>query len=192
MNFKVDISGLRELQSEIKALEPKIKRQTGLILKRGGQLWVDGAKKDAPKDVGFLTGQITSKNVDELKEEVVSGSSYSPYMEWGTKGNYRAIPGTESYAAEFKGRGTGDYYDFLNAILDWVKRKGLSNVTNSYTGKKVGGKAAKENLLVLAEAIAWSILHRGVKPHPFFFKQQPKVKIEVEKNLSVMLNDLKI
>ena len=75
----------------------------------------------------------------------------------------------QTFAASYKGKGNGDYYDFLNAILDWVKRKGLSDVTNSYTGKKVGGKAAIENQVVLAEAIAWSILKKGIKAQPFLY-----------------------
>jgi hypothetical protein len=65
--------------------------------------------------------------------------------------------------------------------LDWVKRKGLHHVTNSYTGKKVGGKAAQENLLAVAEAIAFSIIRHGVHPHPFFFQHLPWAREELIK-----------
>jgi len=173
---KVNLIGFKEFADKLKAAPAKITNEVGAECEDAAKLFVRQAKRDAPKNEGQLIGGISYTKIDSLTFEVVSAAKHSPYMEFGTKGNYQPYPGTEEYAAQFKGKGSGDYYDFLNSILDWVKKKGLHHVTNSYTGKRVGGKAAKENLLTLASAIAFSILRKGVKPHPFFFKQISSVR----------------
>ncbi len=151
------------------------------------------AKQFAPADRGFLRQHISAKTDTFLIKEIVVDAPYAAYVEFGT-GKFAAeyvasLPADwQEFALQFKGKGRGDYFDFLNAILDWVKRKGLSDVTNSYTGKKVGGKAAKENLVVLAEAIAWWILKHGIKQHPFL---RPAYKGQLFKLGRDLVNALK-
>lgn len=176
MPTTVTISGFKEFADKCKNISENMVQELDEAAKFAAATWEERAKLDAPKDVGFLAGGISSTQIRLGEYEIVSAKEYSAYMEWGTKGKVHVPAELSAYASQFKGKGVGDYYDFLNAILDWVKRKGLSTVINSYTGKKVGGKAAKENLVVLAEAIALSILKKGVNPHPFFFIQKPLVE----------------
>jgi hypothetical protein len=178
----ISISGLDKLKKKIGGLPENVAQQTDALMSSIANEFVNRAQNDAPQDNRFLANHITHATIGLMDHEVVSPAPYSAYVEFGTKKRFKAIPGIDS--SKYMGKGSGDYYDFLNAILDWVKRKGLHHVTNSYTGKKVGGKAAKENLVVLAEAIAWSIIKNGIHPHPFFFRQMPIAQADFNKRFS--------
>lgn len=115
MSFKVEIKGLREIETKIAALPDRLDKELNGIMTRGAQVFVAGAKRDAAKDFGFLTGQISfSPNpVTSLKMKLISGAGYSPYLEWGTITRV-VVPETEAaYATLFKGKGirkTGGIY----------------------------------------------------------------------------------
>jgi HK97 gp10 family phage protein len=193
MAFNLNIVGLKELQIKVSNLRKSgLRKEVNHVLEAGAKTFVRNAKRDAPVDFGVLRNLITYEKTGQSSFSIVSGANYSAYIEFGTRSRAVVPADLQTYASQFRGKGVGDYYDFLNAILDWVKRKGLSDVTNSYTGKKVGGKAAKENLVVLAEAIALSILRHGIKPHPYFFKQRAIVKPMIEKNIKAITNSIKL
>lgn len=179
--ISIQVLGLEKLIKKFGAIPENVKQELDAEFGEVAVRYVDRAQAAAPTDEGFLKNLITYKRNGEMDWEVVSGAPYAAYVEFGTRSKVKIPAGLEAYAAQFKGKGKGDYYDFLNAILDWVKRKGLHEVTDSYTGKKVGGKAAQENLLVLAEAIAWAILRKGIEAHPYFFPQLPIAKAEIRK-----------
>jgi HK97 gp10 family phage protein len=134
------------------------------------------AKQRAPKDFGALQQMTNYKKEANGNFVMFSNARYAPFVEFGTRGKVRVPPELSSYAQQFKGMKWGDYYDFLNSILDWVKRKGLARITNSYTGRS---RTKKADLLMVANAVAWSILKKGIKPQPFFFnswfEERPKL-----------------
>ncbi len=173
--LKVSYIGFNEYLARIKAAPAKLQKEVDAEVNKAADMFRDTAKRDLASqggDRGTLMKSIAVVKEDTLKYRVSANVFYAPYVEFGTKKKVSITPGFEDVAASAKGLPKrGDYYDFLNSILDWVKRKGLHNIKNSYTGKNVGGKAAKENLVVLAEAIAWSIMKNGIAPKPFFFKQ---------------------
>lgn len=190
----ITLSGWNEFEGKIKNLVPGAARVVTAYAKDAGLQWAQLAKRAAPKDQGAIIRQISSfvVSADLMKTGVtvdtVSPAAHSRFVEWGTKKRKQVPPELASYEASLSYKKTGDYYDFLNAILDWVKRKGISDVTNSYTGKKVGGKAAKENLVVLAEAIAFSIIRHGTRPHPFFFIHKPAIEKALMERIQTYLN----
>lgn len=108
MSFKVDIKGLRELEAKLKDLPERLNKEVNGIMTRGAQVFVAAAKRDAPKDFGFLTGQISFQPnpVSSLKVELVSGARYSPYLEWGTITRVNVPEAETAYAILFKGKGT--------------------------------------------------------------------------------------
>lgn len=116
---------------------------------------------------------ISSKKTAQGARELVSAAAYSAYIEWGTKTKVSVPADLTDYAAQFKGRGTGDYYEFLNSILDWVKRHNLAQITNSYTGKK---STKKNDLILVAQTIAFFIMKYGIRPQPFFFPPRPIIE----------------
>lgn len=189
MSFTVRIEGLTKLTAEVKELPAELNKQVGAVLENGAKTWVAKAKRAAPKDMGRLAQSISYFPLGSLRYEVVSQAEYSPYVEFGTKSKVQIPPGLEDFAAKFKGTGDGDYYDFLNAILDWVKRKGIASITNSYTGRK---STKKEDLLLVAQTIAFFIMKNGIKPHPYFFPQMQPTKQQVETQIQTVVNNLKV
>lgn len=171
----VELKGFAEFDAKLKGAEAKILQRAAAVVKDSGLLWVRLAKRSAPKDQGRISGAISSISTGTTAE-VVSPTKYSRFVEFGTKRKKQVPSELVAYEKSLGYEKSGDYYDFLNNILDWVKRKGIHGVVNSYTGKTV---KTKENLIVLAQAIANSIMRHGIKPQPFFFIHKP----EVEKHL---------
>jgi HK97 gp10 family phage protein len=153
--------------------------------------------RDIPINNGTLKGSVHKAQEGPTEWDVYVGAYYAPFLEFGTKGHYTPIPGFEDVAAQFKGFKRGDYYDFLNNILDWVKKKGFADtydITARYVStregrrKSRGSKAYNERLVSLAEAIAWSIIRKGIKPQPFFYKQIGVVTPKFRERLQTVLN----
>lgn len=122
---------------------------------------------------------------------ITANTKYAAYIEFGTRkfaAEYvSSLPSDwQTYAATFKGRSnSGDYYDFLNAILDWVSRKGITARYSVRTRKKLkNNKGDDERLLAAATAIALSILRNGIRPKPFMYPS-------VNKNLPVLIANIK-
>ena len=113
-------------------------------------------------------------------------------MEFGTKGRVFKIKGGgqvaseyHAFAAQYKGKGTGDYYDFLQAILLWVKRKKLAQRTNAATGRR---STRKSDLIKTAETIAWHIIKNGVNAQPFMIPAYEKEKPALLKRLKALFS----
>jgi HK97 gp10 family phage protein len=138
----IEVKGLKELQANVNKLPQRLKQETSGVLERGAQLFVRNAKRDAPVDFDFLRNLISYAKTGELKFTLISGSKYSPYLEWGTITRVSVPTELASYAIQFKGKG--------------IRKNG------------------------------------GIFPHPYFYKQQIPVKIEMEKNLEPILKDIKL
>lgn len=168
-SFTLEINGLKEMITRIndepKALESRLNQ----VLKSNVNEMVIRARRDAPKDIGRLAGAITAEQRDPLNHAMTCNVEYAPYMEFGTKGKFRAIPGVD--ASEFKGSGKKGN-GFYAAILAWVKRKGLNGKSKSKNKQKQDEQTAY--------MIYRSILKKGVKPQPFFFKQADLQRAKLE------------
>lgn len=174
--FKVKIEGLNGLKAEFASMTKDIITIVDQETESAAKTWVNNAKRDAPADQGALRNAISYLRLASTRYEIVAQKFYAPFMEFGTKGKYQAIPGTESIAAQFKGYKGGDFMELLRMIVRWVKRKGIAGTFSVKTHRRTGSKI---NQLAEDYAVAWpiamSILKNGISPHPFFFKQQPVV-----------------
>jgi hypothetical protein len=150
--------------------------------------FVAGAQRDAPANNADLRRGITFQK-DDKGVELFSNAFYSAFMEFGTKGKYRPIPGEEEIAQQFKGLSNGDFSQMIRLLTEWVRKKGITGTYSVKTRRRTGSKAkqADENQRA-AWAIAISILKHGVSPHPFFFKQLdvvwPEMVANIEKRIS--------
>lgn len=153
-----------------------------------GAEFAAGARRDAPVDQGALRGSISYYMDGDMNAVIVAQKFYAPFVEFGTKGKYKAIPGTEHIAAQFKGYKGGDFMELLRMIVRWVKRKGISGTYSVKTRRRTRSKI---NQLAEDYSAAWpialSILRNGISPHPYFFKQQevvwPAMITRIEKKL---------
>lgn len=171
------VAGLDRLLKKFDALPVKMAKEIDYAIDDTCKQVVLKAKQAAPVNFGLLRQSIGYNKTKTGTFEIFVNARYAPFVEFGTRGKVQVPSELQGYAMQFKGgEKMGDYYDFLNAILDWVKKQGFAQITNSYTGRKSTKKA---DLLMVAEAVAWSILKNGIKPHPFFFpawfSERPKL-----------------
>ena len=182
--FKVKVTGLAGLKAEFASMSKELPDIVSGELETMSQEWVKLAKTDAPADQGALRGSITYYPAGPMKYEIVAQKFYAPFMEFGTKGKYQPIPGTEAIAAEFKGYKGGDFMELLRMIVRWVKRKGITGTYSVKTRRRTGNKV---NQIAEDYSAAWpiamSILKNGVNPHPFFFKQMHIVWPQMVRNV---------
>jgi len=182
--FKVTITGMAGLKAEFASMAKELPDIVSGELETMSQEWVKLAKTDAPADQGALRGSITYYPAGPMKYEIVAQKFYAPFMEFGTKGKYQPIPGTESIAAQFKGYKGGDFMELLRMIVRWVKRKGITGTYSVKTRRRTGNKVNQiSEDYSAAWPIAMSILKNGVSPHPFFFKQMHIVWPQMVRNV---------
>lgn len=181
--FKVKVTGVRGVEKQFVSASKEITNIVDQELQSMAKDWVAGAKRDAPVDQGTLKGSISYLKEGE-RINIVSQAFYSPFIEFGTKGNYRPIPGTENIAAQFKGYKGGDIMQMLRMIVRWVNRKGITGSYSVKTRRRLGSKVSQyAEDYSAAWPILMSILKHGVKPHPYFFKQQHVVWPQMVRNI---------
>jgi len=191
MKFTTTIIGLNGLQQQFATAIRDINSSVADEISAAAQEWVAGAQRDAPKDSGQLTGEILANSLNDLQWEIVANKTYAAYMEFGTKGKYQPIPGTENIAAQFIGKGEGTFAEMIRFLTLWVSRKGIAGTYSVKTRKRTGGKETVASQdLALAWRIALSILRNGVNPHPYFFKQGEVVWPTMVRNVQKKLQEV--
>jgi hypothetical protein len=183
----VNTIGFREFEVKLRNLDKNMLKKADGIVEDAALDWEQRAKLDAPKDQGALVGAISTQKIKDAHWEVVSPLDYSGFVEWGTKSRRKVPSDLTSYAASIPYQKSGDYYDFLNAILDWVKRKGIGRTYNVQTRRK--NRQSKDEYLDIAQAIANSIMRHGIYPHPYFFIQKPFVEKSLYGEMATMLSE---
>jgi HK97 gp10 family phage protein len=209
----IQFKGLAEAKSLFGGLAKKLERSIDTVLSKGTDIIITDAKKRVPVDMGLLRNSISAKK-EYLFKTITVNAFYAPFIEFGT-GKHAAEqmaklpPDWVALASQFKGqKGGGDYYDFLNNILEWVKRVGIGNTMSTgivSRSKKSGGgfelnllKAAKprtkklkgDALADVAAAIAWSILRNGIHPRPFLYPAFMGAQPEIQKQITEVLQRL--
>lgn len=181
--FKAKISGLNGVKAQFASGALNVREVVEQEITSMAKEWVKGAVRDAPGDQGTLRKGISYLVVNN-GVEIVSNAFYSHFMEFGTKGKYRPIPGTEAIAQQMKGFKGGDLMQMLRMIVKWVHRKGIIGRYSVKTKKRIGSKV---NQFAEDYSAAWpimmSILKYGVAPHPYFFKQQDVVWPQMVRNV---------
>lgn len=162
------IEGLDKLLGKVSALPAKLKEEIDFEIGASAKQIERDAKRDAPKNVGFLVNEISSFKNKDLDWEVVSAASYSPFVEFGTRGKVRIPAGLENFAGQYASTKGASSLGAKEAIFEWCKQKGI-------------------------EPKAWypiflSIMIHGIEPHPFFFhnflKEKPKLIARIKKILT--------
>lgn len=160
---------------------------------------VNDAKRLAPVDEGYLRNSI-GYTQGNLKVTITVNADYAAYVEFGTKGFAASYVATlpqdwQTFAAQFKGKGSGDMWEFLKRLTEWVKRKGVADQAIKYQKVKATGsvrtvrnrKQQKVEDDAAAYNIAFSILRKGIKAHPFLYPAFEKNRLELIKNLKAQI-----
>ena len=173
MAFSVRLDGIKDIQDALKDINGKLKQDVGDEINASALNILTGAKRLAPVNLGQLRNQIALVKESELTYGVESKASYSPYIEFGTGPQVSVPKDFTAYAAQFKGKSGGKFKDMVEALMLWVKRKGIGD------GNDNG----------LAYVIARSILRKGIRPQPFLIPsyetEKPKLIQRLKKLLDV-------
>lgn len=148
------------------------------------------AKRNAPVDEGHLRNSINEK-FGKLKASVTVNVNYAAYLEFGTRKFAAAYVSTlpqdwQSFAAQYKGSGGGNFKEFLKNITEWVVRKGIAAQTTK-SGNTSKSKSSMQAQYSAAYMIALSILRKGIKPQPYLYPAYLKTTPELIKNIKALL-----
>lgn len=189
--FKIKTTGFQELIDKLEKAPAKVVAEVNGVFENTSKEFVQRAKREAPKDTGFLTGEISYNKEKDMRYNIFSSSRYAGYLEFGTKRNFKPIPGFEKEAAELKGLSSGSAEEAIQNITEWVRRKGIrfESASKFKSGKKQG-----QNRLLTIEQTAWIILHfiniNGIKAQPYFFKQVAIAEGQLEKDLKQIAEEI--
>jgi HK97 gp10 family phage protein len=188
--FSFQVQGLDRLLKVFDQLPKTVQKELNSELGFTAKEIRDGAKRDAPTDEARLKGSITVTEPKSLTFEVVAQTSYAGYLEFGTKTKTVIPPGLESIASQLKGP-SGGQGNPIDALQQWVKRKGIAGTFSVKSRRRLGNKATKEQQDRQAALIIWQKIKKyGIKPHPFFFKQMEPAAGRLKQRLATIINDL--
>ena len=150
--IKVSLSGIKGLEKALKSKSEALTKSVGHEIQASVININNIQKTTAPIAYGALRSSLDWAKISPLEYKIVTqvaGSSYAPYVEFGT-GTKVSIPqGLESVAAAYKGGNGGTFSQMIAELKDWCRKKGIPEAA--------------------AYPIALKILREGVRPQPFFF-----------------------
>lgn len=188
--FSFQVQGLDRLLKVFDQLPKQVQKELQAELSITAKEIRDGAKKDAPTDEARLKQSITVTEPGNLTFEVVAQTSYAGYLEFGTKTRASIPAGLENIASQLKGPGGGQGNP-IDALQQWVKRKGLAGTFSAKSRRRLGNKATKDQQDRQVAYVIWRKIKKvGIKPHPFFFKQMAPAEERLRKRLAAIINDL--
>lgn len=164
----ITLKGFDQFRNKLNNLPSVLKEEVGGETLQAAKMWEQSAKLAAPVDQGRLRNEIVGSQTGALSSQVVCNVEYAAYLEWGTKTKVSVPAEIADYAAQFRGAGPGGGPSAKVAIYAWMNRVGIP-------------VEAQWFLFI-------SIIVNGIKPHPFFFIQRPKVEIEYIKRVETILN----
>ena len=173
MAFVVSLSGMKQLEGKLNNLNTVLKQDVGDEINASALKIQNQAKRLAPVNFGQLRGSISTEKISDLTHAVEAKASYAAYVEFGTGPQTNVPADFQGYAQQFKGKSEGKFKDFVEALLLWIKRKGIGN------GKNDKG---------LAYIIALSILRKGMRPQPFLVPAYEMEKPKLIQRLNKLIN----
>lgn len=189
---RFDVKNINVVLNEIDKYNDKLKSSLKEEINKWAAEVVALAKQKAPVNNGKLRNAITADYAteSELVAKVSVMVNYAAYVEFGTRGyasSYvSSLPSDwQTYAAEFKGKGAGGTMDdFLLAIMDWVKDKGLAGTYSVKTQRRTGAKGGQQfEDAAVAYPIALAILRKGIRPQPYLYPAYVQASDDLLKRL---------
>jgi HK97 gp10 family phage protein len=191
------INGIDKLKERIQAMDQKVKDALAMELRASAMKIQRDAKRNAPVDMGTLRNSIYMDydyQNNKLTYTVGASASYAPYIEFGTGGSVKVPPQYSNYALTFKGKSkTGGTLDeFMLALMDWVKRKGITGTYSVKTQRRTGSRGSRMSEdFDVAFAIMLKILKKGINPQPFLLPAYEAEKVNLVKKIKQAIKDAK-
>jgi len=179
--MRFEVKNLAQVLRRLNQQTEDKKMEIDRVLSDGADRIEERAKLLAPADRGLLRGSIFAETDIPFNKQIKVNTFYGPYVEFGTKSKFEAN-GRANIAAKFKGA-SGKKGDFIKAIMEWVKRKGIANRTNAKGKQLPLAKKDMSNYLSIAYAIANKIFKFGIKAQPFFYKAYDEIYPQIIQDL---------
>ena len=125
------------------------------------------AKVLAPKNFGKLAQSISNAKVKMSNYKVTVNEKYGAYIEFGTGAKVKVPSGFEEMANSFKGKKSGTFAEFLEAMTIYFKAKG-------YDTKYVWIACINK-------------INNGMNPQPFLYPAYIKGKKDYLNNLTKLV-----
>jgi HK97 gp10 family phage protein len=191
------INGIDKLKERLKAMDQKVKDALAMELRESAMKIQKEAKRNAPVDMGTLRNSIYMDydyQKNKLTYSIGASASYAPYIEFGTGGSVKVPAKYSSYALTFKGKSAngGSLDEFMLAIMDWVKRKGITGTYSVKTQRRTGSRGSRMSEdFDVAFAIMLKILKKGINPQPFLLPAYEAEKVNLVKKIKQAIKDAK-
>lgn len=172
--MKSKITGLDKLIRQLEQLGVEGTQMAKAVVQSTADSVVEQAKRNAPANLGKLRQSIgKAEEAQGFVARVFVAEKYAIYVEVGTGTHVQVPAELQSIAIQYKGKGGGSFEEFLQAIKDWVKQKGIGDPEK------------------IAYPIAMSILRKGIRPQPFLYpayvEGRKKLVVTMKKALSVLV-----
>jgi hypothetical protein len=123
-------------------------------------------------DQGFLRSSMVV--VKQGRDYYVMNTAYySPFIEFGTGVQINVPAEWTAYASSFKHTSRGTFEQFVQALVEWAKRKGIQVDDDDY-----------ENF---AFWVAIKILQNGQEAKPFFYPAYDEVRTALLKRIKLIV-----
>ena len=191
------INGIDKLKERLKAMDQKVKDALAMELRESAMKIQKEAKRNAPVDMGTLRNSIYMDydyQKNKLTYSIGASASYAPYIEFGTGGSVKVPAKYSSYALTFKGKSAnaGSLDEFMLALMDWVKRKGITGTYSVKTQRRTGSRGSRMSEdFDVAFAIMLKILKKGINPQPFLLPAYEAEKVNLVKKIKQAIKNAK-
>jgi len=189
----IKLKGFDKTIKDVQKLATDANKNAKIALVSFGKNVETQAKRDAPGDEGKLKASINSVFDNKtFTVKITVATDYAAYQEFGTRKFAAAYVGTlpqewRTYAATFKGKTGGSMDEFIQAIMAWVKRKGIGADTTK-SGNVSSSASSLDKQQQAAYWIAINILQNGIKPKKFLYEavkdNLPKLQSDFNKIFS--------
>lgn len=193
--YTIKVDGIDKLDRIFSQLPRQTQEGIENEMRAAGLSWVNAAKADAPVDRARLKQSI-SFVVGRLSLTIIAQAEHAAYMEFGTKSKVKVPPSLGSYPNEFRGSGESSV-DPLQALTEWVRRKGLAATYSVKTRRRTSRSRSEERTERTIAYLIWrKIRKEGVKPQPFLFtgkdgSDRTEFYVEqIRKNIAAMLQQI--
>lgn len=164
-------TGMAKLMRQIDSFGADAQRMTKAIVQSTATEVVTKAKRLAPKNLGKLAQSIGKEEESQgFVARIFASAYHAPFVEFGIGAKVRVPPELASMALKYKGKGRGSFDQFLQAIMDWVRQKGITGTYSVKTRKRSGSRSSQDDQ---DKRVAWlicmSILRKGIAPQPFLY-----------------------
>lgn len=173
MSNSVEISGLKELIDKLQNVSDVLIEDVDAECRAGAYDINDEASQNIRDVEAIDTGELLShQQVDDSRDReyhVFNDAFHAPFIEFGTGVQFDAHPDWVQIAAQFKGKKSASFSDFVDKLKEWMRRHGYEE-KNAYPA-------------------ALRIIRDGLPPRPFMQPAVEKVGPKIVDRVKQLIQD---